>query len=54
MHCVHELAPEPRLYDVPAGQALFTVDTLTPTLPPPGQAKPGEHCVSVVSVGLMV
>ena len=49
---VHELAPAARLYDVPDGQAVLMVDTLTPTLPPPGHSKPAEHCVRTVSVGL--
>ena len=51
-HVVHELAPAVRLYDVPEGQAVFTVDTLMPTLPPPGHSEPAEHCTSVVAVAL--
>ena len=50
---MHKPAPAARLYDVFAGQAVVIVDTLMPTLPPPGQAKPGEHCVSTASVGLV-
>ena len=51
-HEVHELKPAARLYDVPEGQAVLTVDTLTPMLPPPGHAKPAVHCVRFVAVAL--
>lgn len=49
---LHALAPAARLYEVPAGQAVLTVDTLVPTLPPPGHAKPAAHCARLVADAL--
>lgn len=49
---VQEAKPAARLKDTFAGHAVFTVDTLTPILPPPGHANPVLHCVSVVALAL--